>query len=73
MRDAHPAPNPLSPDRMTAAERLAEISQILATALIRIRRQKSSSLSASDGDGLLDFSPPKSGRGRKPRCRVGGQ
>jgi hypothetical protein len=73
MRDAHPAPNPLSPDRMTAAERLAEIGQILAAALIRIQRQKSSPLSAPNGDSFLDFSPPKSGRGRKPRCRVGGQ
>jgi hypothetical protein len=73
MRDAHPAPNPLSPDRMTAAERLAEIGQILAAAVIRIRQQKSSSLSAPNGDSFLDFSSPKSGRGRKPPYRVGGR
>jgi hypothetical protein len=73
MREIHPAPNPLSPDRMNAAERLAEIAQILAAALIRIRREKSSPLSPPDGDSFLDFSPPKSGRGRKPRCRIGGR
>ena len=30
-------PNPLSPDRMTAAERLAEIAEILAAGLMRLR------------------------------------
>jgi hypothetical protein len=67
------AMNALDPDQMTAAERLDEITKILAAGLIRLRAQQSSSLSAPNGDSFLDFSPPKSGRGRKPRYRVGGQ
>jgi hypothetical protein len=73
MYDAHPGSNPLSPDRMRAAERLAEIAAILAAGVIRIWRPQSSPLSAPNGDSFLDFLPPKSGRGRKPRRRVGGQ
>jgi len=73
MYDAHSGSNPFAPDRMSAAERLAEVADILAAGVIRIRRRQSSPLSAPNGDSFLDFSPPKSGRGRKPRCRVGGQ
>jgi hypothetical protein len=63
----------MTPDQMSAAERLDEIAEILAAGLIRLRAQQSSPLSAPTGDSLLDFSPPKCGGGRKPRCRVGGQ
>ena len=65
--------NALHPDRLSPAERLPEIAEILAAGLMRLRAQQSSSLSAPAGDSFLDFSPPKSGGGRKPRCRVGGQ
>ena len=73
MYDTHPGPNPLSTDRMSAPERLAEVAQILAAGLMRLRAGQSSSLSAPAGDSFLDFPPLKSGRGRKPRYRVGGQ
>ena len=72
MYDTYPGPNPLSPDRMTAAERLAEIAEILVAGLIRLRARQSSSLFSPAGDSFLDFSPAKSGRGRKPCCRAGG-
>ena len=35
--------NPLNPDRMSAKERLAEVSRILALGLIRLRARQSSS------------------------------
>jgi len=47
--------NALSPDRMTAAERLGEIARILAAGLIRLRARQSSRLSADDGDSSVDF------------------
>jgi hypothetical protein len=65
--------NAISPDQMSAAERLDEIAGILAVGLMRLQARQSSSLSAPNGDSFLDFSPPKSGHGRKPRCRVGGR
>jgi hypothetical protein len=61
MREIHPAPNPLSPDRMSAAERLDEIADILAAGLIRLRAHKSSSLSPDRRESSLDFSPDRSG------------
>ena len=54
-------------------QQLDRTADILAAGLIRLRARQSSSLSPPNGDSFLDFSPPKSGRGRKPRCRVGGQ
>jgi hypothetical protein len=65
--------NALSPEQMTAAERLDEIAEILGAGLMRLRAGQSSPLSIPNGDSFLDFSPPKSSRGGKPRCRVGGQ
>src|SRR5205085_7101410 len=65
--------NPINANQMSASERLDEIGDLLAAGLIRLRARQSSTLSAPDGDSFLDFSPPKSGRGRKPRCRLGGQ
>ena len=61
MYDAHPGPNPLSPDRMSAAERLAEIAEILAAGLMRLRARQSSHLSADHGESSLDFSPNQRG------------
>jgi hypothetical protein len=62
-------PNPLHPDRMTAAERLAEIAEILARGLIRLHARKSSSLSADRGDSSVDFSPDRSGHAQHPDGR----
>jgi len=66
-------PNWTPPDRMTAAERLDELAQILSAGLRRILPEQSSSFSAQTRDSLVDFSPLKSGvRRRKLRNRVGG-
>jgi hypothetical protein len=46
--------NPLHPDRMSAAERLDEIAEILAAGLMRLRARKSSPLSAEFGESCLD-------------------
>ena len=54
-------PNPLHPGRMSAAERLDEIADILAAGLIRLRARKSSALSRDDGESSLDFSPDQRG------------
>jgi hypothetical protein len=48
-------------NRMTAAERLDEIADILAVGLIRLSARKSSGLSAHHGESSLDFSPNQSG------------
>jgi hypothetical protein len=67
------APNWTPPERMTGAERLDELAQILSAGLQRILPEQSSTLSAPDRDSLVDFSPLKSGvHRRKLRNRVGG-
>jgi hypothetical protein len=55
--------NPILPGRMTAAERLDEIADILAAGLIRLSARKSSALSCDHGESSLDFSPDQSGHG----------
>jgi hypothetical protein len=52
-----PGMNALDPNRMTPAERLAEIADLLAAALIRLRARKSSPLSGDCGESSVDFSP----------------
>lgn len=46
--------NPIRPDRMEPGERLAEVADILAAGLMRLKLRKSSHLSAVSGDSLLD-------------------
>jgi hypothetical protein len=53
-------PNALSPDLMTAAERLDEIAAILAAGLMRLRRRKSTRIAGDRGDSSLDFPPGRS-------------
>jgi len=53
--------NALAPGQMTAAERLAEIADILATGLMRLWARQSSSLSADHGESSLDCTAPQSG------------
>ncbi len=66
-------PNWTPLDRMTAADRLDELAQILSAGLRRILPEQSSSLSAQTRDSFVDFSPLRSGvRRRKLRNRVGG-
>ena len=62
-RSAFCAVNPLSVNRMSAAERLDEIADILAAGLIRLRARKSSGLSRDGGESSLDFSPDQRGHG----------
>ena len=45
----------LHPDHMTAAERLDEIAEILATGAMRLMARKSSRLSADSRDSSVDF------------------
>jgi hypothetical protein len=48
--------NALDPDQMTAAERLAEVADLMAAALIRRQQRKSISLSGDLRESSLDFS-----------------
>jgi len=74
MHDIPSAPNPLSPERMTADERLAELGRILAAGLRRVMPEQSSSLSANERECSLDILALKRRVGRrKPSNRVGGQ
>ncbi len=52
--------NALDPNRMTPAERLAELGRILAAGLIRMKARQSSPLSADCGESHVDISRPKS-------------
>ena len=58
--------NALNPNELSTDERLAEVTEILAAALIRMQLRKSSRLSRNDGDSSLDFLPDRSGHD-KPR------
>jgi hypothetical protein len=63
-------PNWTAAARMTAAERLDELAQILSAGLRRILPEQSISLSAGNRDGFVDFSPRKSGGRRAKRIRI---
>jgi len=72
MHDISSAPNPLSPQRLSADDRLAEIGAILAAGLRRILAEQSSSLSAAGRDSSFDILTLKRRVGRrKPSNRVG--
>jgi hypothetical protein len=62
--------NALNPDRLTPAERLDEIADILAAGLMRLRARKSSQISGDPGESSLDFSPDQRSHAR-PRERKG--
>jgi hypothetical protein len=47
-------PNPLHPEEMTPADRLAEIAEILAAGLVRLRAGQSTPLSRDGGESSLD-------------------
>ena len=53
--------NPLHPSHMSAAERLAEVAEILAAGLLRLKARKSSALSAHRGESSLDCPGHQSG------------
>jgi len=47
-------PNAIDAERITPDGRLAEVADILAAGLMRLRARKSSALSAQSGESLLD-------------------
>ena len=46
--------NALNPDQMAPAERLAEIAEILAAGLMRLKSRQSTPLSPDGGESSLD-------------------
>ena len=54
-------PNALSPDRLTATERLDEVAEILASGLQRLLARQSSAQSADSGERSLDCPDQQSG------------
>lgn len=64
------APNPLNPDRMSAKERLAEVTRLLALGLIRVRSRQSSQVFELSGESCLHFVPHRSGYAKPKRRRV---
>lgn len=74
MNIAHQPQGLLSPDRMSADQRLSEVGEILAAAVRRILAEQSSSLSAAGEDSSFDILALKRRVGRrKPSNRVGEQ
>ncbi|WP_223291915.1 hypothetical protein [Defluviicoccus vanus] len=55
--------NALSPDRMSAAERLTEIGEILAAGLIRLRARQREAEARRSGESSLDFPADQSVHG----------
>jgi hypothetical protein len=54
-------PNSINPAHLSPAERLAEIAEILATGLMRLRARQSSHLSPDCGESSLDCPGNQSG------------
>jgi len=53
--------NALSPERMTAAERLAELAAILAVGVRRLRARQSTTISGDRENSFVDFTANQSG------------
>jgi hypothetical protein len=62
--------NALHPDRMTPAERLAELGEILALGLMRLHARKSSRLSGDCGESSVDFLPDRRAHADAPERRT---
>jgi hypothetical protein len=58
-------PNPIPPTLLSASDRLAEIADILAAGLMRLRARKSSGLSDHRRESSLDYSPDQRGHARR--------
>jgi hypothetical protein len=63
--------NAVSPDQMAAAERLAEIAEILAAGLMRLWARQSSPLSPDGGESSLDCAATQSGRANALKAHGG--
>ena len=57
------SPAGIRPAQMTAAERLDEIAEILATGLMRLMSRQSSALPADPGESSVDCAAGQSGHG----------
>ncbi len=68
----HPAagPNPLHPDKMTPADRRAELCTLLARGLIRLRMRENGELSGNTGEFRLHNSPTQSGTAQTLKRRT---
>jgi hypothetical protein len=53
--------NGIDPSFLSASERLAEIAEILATGLIRLKSRQSTPLSPDSGESSLDCAAHQSG------------
>ena len=53
--------NGIDPDRLSPAERLAEIAEILAAGLMRLKSRQSTLLSSDGGESSLDCAGRQSG------------
>ena len=53
-------PNPLPPDKLTPAERRAELCRLLALGLVRLHMRNRDQLSANAGEFLLHNPPDQS-------------
>jgi hypothetical protein len=62
--------NALSPDQMTSDERLAEVCELLAAGLIRLRARQSRGLSDDTGESCLHFAPDQRRHGPPKRRRT---
>lgn len=60
----------LSPERMSAAERLDEVAEILAAGARRLMSRKSSRISADGGDSSVDLTAHQSVYGEATKRRV---
>jgi len=63
--------NALNPEQMTATARLAEIAQILAAGLTRLRARQSSALPADFGESSLHCAAAQSGHANILRGELG--
>jgi hypothetical protein len=62
-------PNPLPPDRMTPTAHLAELADILALGILRLRARRKPRETNDVSEFRLDCSPDRSGHGRTSRTR----
>lgn len=63
--------NGINPELLSADERLAEIADLLAAGLMRLRARQSSHLSRHCGESSLDCSAPQSGHAEAPETDGG--
>jgi hypothetical protein len=61
IRGGFVSPNPITAASLRPAERIAEIAEILAAGLVRLRARKSSSFSAHAGEIFVDCAADQSG------------